>query len=207
MSISQKRRGLSDFCAEKKCNLRSCLVVHIFSMGSTLSVTYDLMLALRSQTCEYLPEIIYRHMPWSTWNGSFRIYVIIYYTYIYIYSYGNAWMLLTLLETRGWSGHIFAASASPTNRTSTKKLANPLPLFMAVSMTPNMWHSSRYCKRQLWLIQFGAFSLNQLVSNDPRTQHAQNSASDNNPTKSCTELLTVSTIDWQLCCTRYISYY
>ena len=47
-------------------------------------------------------------MPWSTWKrlvqkkkGSF------------FYFYSNAYLLLTSLKVRDWSGHIFGASASP----------------------------------------------------------------------------------------------
>ena len=42
-----------------------------------------------------------------------------------------------------WSGgHVFATSASPRSRTKNWP-CHPLPLFMAVRMIPNVWHSSR----------------------------------------------------------------
>ena len=57
-------------------------------------------------------------MPWSTWKrlvqkkkGSF------------FYFYSNAYLLLTSLKVRDWSGHIFGASASP--RASNKNMAMP----------------------------------------------------------------------------------
>ena len=43
-SVSQKRRGLSDFCVENMYNLRSCLVL-VSSTRSTVHVTYDVILA------------------------------------------------------------------------------------------------------------------------------------------------------------------
>ena len=49
----------------------------------------------------------------------------------------NAYLLLPSLKVCDWSGHIFGASASPTSFTKNW-LCYPLPLFMAVSMIPNM---------------------------------------------------------------------
>ena len=47
-------------------------------------------------------------------------------------------------------GNIFGTNANP--RSITKKwLFHPLPLFMAVSMIPNMWHPSCYYMRHSWL--------------------------------------------------------
>ena len=78
----------------------------------------------------------------------------------------NAWLLLTSSKACDWSGHILGASASPINRSFlTKKTGcHPLALFMAVSMIPNMWHSSCYCMRHSWLTKFGVIYLNQLVN-------------------------------------------
>ena len=74
--------------------------------------------------------------------------------------YGNAWLWLTIVEARGWSGHTFAPSASL--RALTKILAMS-PSF-AVHGRPHdtntgMWHSSRCCQRHSWLTQFGALFL------------------------------------------------
>ena len=69
---------------------------------------------------------------------------------------------MTSLKACDWSAHIFGASASP--RSLTKKTdCRPLTLFMAVSMIPNRWHSSCYCKRHSCLTKFGVLRLNQLV--------------------------------------------
>ena len=43
------------------CNLRSGLILLIFSMVSTLGVKYDLLLALRRQIFKYLGERFDRH--------------------------------------------------------------------------------------------------------------------------------------------------
>ena len=64
----------------------------------------------------------------------------------------------------------FAATASPGSWTK-KTGCHPLLLFMAVSMIPNVWHSSSYCMPHSWLTQFGAFSLNQpVLSASPTTE-------------------------------------
>ena len=84
-----------------------------FSIGSTLGVKYDLILALRSQIFEYLREtffrqaLVYLQSARSDKNKCF--------------SYGNAWPVLTFLKACGRWGHVFDTSASPTPR--TRKLA------------------------------------------------------------------------------------
>ena len=37
-------------------------------------------------------------------------------------------------------------------------LYHPLPLLMAVSMVPNIWHSSCFCMRHSWLTTFGGYA-------------------------------------------------
>ena len=98
------------------------------------------------------------NMPWSTWKRMVQKKKWV----IFFLSTVNSYLLLISLKVCDWSGHIFGASTSP--RSFTKKmLCHPLPLFMAVSMIPNMWHSSCYCMRHSWLTQFGVLCLNQLV--------------------------------------------
>ena len=74
----------------------------------------------------------------------------------------NAWLLSTSLKAGDWWGHIFSAKQS----TRLEYVCHPLPpMFMAVSMIPNMWHSSScYCMRHYsWLTKFGVLCLNQIV--------------------------------------------
>ena len=68
------------------------------------------------------------------------------------------YLFLTSLKVCDWSGHIFGASASPKSLTK-KRLCHPLPLIMAVSMIPNMWHSSCERMRHSWLTKFWGFML------------------------------------------------
>ena len=72
-------------------------------------------MGLRSQIFDFLRETFCRHaleylQPARSEKKSKEIF----------YSWEIVW-LLTILKARGWSGHIFAASVSPS--TSTKKLA------------------------------------------------------------------------------------
>ena len=78
-----------------------------------------------------------------------------------LFSYGNAWALLTFSKACARWGHVFATDASP--RSWTKNWLHNLPMFMAVSMILNMWHSSSYCMQHPWRTLCGAISLNQLV--------------------------------------------
>ena len=54
----------------------------------------------------------------------------------------NAYPFLTSSKACDWLGYYFGASTSPRPFTIKSWLWHPLPLFMAVSMIPNMWHSS-----------------------------------------------------------------
>ena len=65
-------------------------------------------------------------------------------------SCGNACLLMTSLRLV-IGRHTFSALAS-------------LPLFTAVSMIPNMWHSRCHCVRHSCVTILGVISLNQLVS-------------------------------------------
>ena len=79
-------------------------------------------------------------------------------------SFWNAWLLLTSLKACDCSGHIVGGSASPTSLTKKLAICHPLPLFMAVSMIPNMWPSSCDCMRHSWsATKFEVIRLNQLV--------------------------------------------
>ena len=75
-SISQKRRGFLDFHAENRCNLSSAFVIALlllsFSMGPTLGVKYDLILALRSQIFEYFGRNVLQTCLGVPRTGSFR---------------------------------------------------------------------------------------------------------------------------------------
>ena len=75
-------------------------------MASTIRVKYDLILALCSQIFEYV-RVFFTGMPWSTLNRLVKKNKI--------KKEKNLWKHLTVidLKARGWSGRIFAASASP----------------------------------------------------------------------------------------------
>ena len=99
-------------------------------------------------------------MPWSTWKRLVQKMI----GHLFFLPAVDAWLLLTFSKACDCSGHIFGARASP--RSWTKNwLCPPLPLFVAVSMIPNMLHSSGYCMRYSWLTEFGVLLLNQLVAN------------------------------------------
>ena len=118
-----------------------------FSVGSAFGVKYGSTLALRSQIFKYLHEsFVQKKMGRKVAS-----------------SYGSTWPSLTFLKACGWCGHIFGASASPRSITNNG-LCHSLSLLMAVSMILNMWHSSSYCMRHSLRTKFGAFSLNQPVS-------------------------------------------
>ena len=75
------------------------------------------------------------NMPWSTWERLIQKNKwVIFFFFIPV----NANLLLTSLKVCDWSGHTFDASASPRSLTKKNWLCHPLPLFMAVSMIPNM---------------------------------------------------------------------
>ena len=125
------------------------------------------MLVLRSQFFDFLRETIYKHAlehleaagPEKKWAVFFLPTV-------------NAYQYLTFLKVCDWSGHIFGASTSP--RPFTKKwLCHPLPLFVAVSMIPNMWHSSWQCMRHSWLTNPGFSCLDQLVCNNEARERSE----------------------------------
>ena len=129
-------------------------------MESTLGVEYDLMLALRSQICEYLSETFYRHALEYLQSARSKK------KKENIFTYGNAWLLLTFLRICGRWEHVFATSASPS--TWQKKLAmSPSSVVHAVSTILNMWHSSSYGMRHSWRSQFGRISMDQLVCMEP----------------------------------------
>ena len=63
-----------------------------------------------------------------------------------------------------WLVGTFSALAPVLGSQQKDWLCHSVPPFMAVSMIPNVWHSScYYCMRHSWLTKFGAISLNQLV--------------------------------------------
>ena len=64
-SISKKRRGHLEFCAENMFAQLPCS--YLVSAGSTLGAKHDLILALSSQMFEYLRDF-FTDMPWSTRN-------------------------------------------------------------------------------------------------------------------------------------------
>ena len=86
-------------------------------MGSTFDVKYDLILAVLSQIFEKLPIFFLQTCLGVMDIGSFRKKHV----FFFVNPYGNAWLSLTFLDARGWSEHIFAASARL--RASTEKLA------------------------------------------------------------------------------------
>ena len=136
-TISKKRREHLGFCAENMSNLSSCLVIAWFQYG--ISFRREIWLDVgptqsdlrifawkKIQACLWVPAV-----------GSFRrkndggeM----------LFSYENDRPLLTFSEAFGRWGHVFAISASP--RCWTRKwLCHHPPLFAAVSMILNMWHS------------------------------------------------------------------
>ena len=100
-----------------------------------LGVTYDLVLVLRSQIFEYLRETISKHDLEHRErivqnNDGKNIFL------------RKRLTTSTSLESCDLSGHIFGASVSLKCPHKKNWLSHPLPLFMAASMMPNMWHSS-----------------------------------------------------------------
>ena len=74
------------------------------------------------------------------------------------------YFLRTLLKACGWTGHVFASSASPTHLFDKgRAVYPPLVLVNLVSIIANMWHSSSGCMRHSWPAKFGAFCLNERV--------------------------------------------
>ena len=67
---------------------------------SILDLKFDLVLVLRSQLFDFLPETLY-NMPWSTWKRLVQKWVIFFFPTV------NAHLLLTSLKVCDWSGHIF----------------------------------------------------------------------------------------------------
>ena len=120
---------------------------------------------LRSQFFEYSRETLYKHAleyleearpekkRSSKKKGTFFFLPTV-----------NAWLLLTSLKARDWSGHIFGASAGP--RSFTKKLA-----MSSSSTVHGGQHDTKqyvtfellYCVRIHGLTKFGVLRLNQLV--------------------------------------------
>ena len=112
------------------------------------ALKFDLILVLRSQLFEYLRKTLYEdtleHLEAVRSRKKNKTFFLL--------PTVNAWILLTSLKACDWSAHIFGASASP-------RLCHPFPLFMAVRMIPNMWHSRCYCIRHSWLTKFGGVTL------------------------------------------------
>ena len=113
---------------------------------------------IRSQLFEYLREPFYKHALEHLEVACPKKQLVIFFS-----SYSKCLSIIDLLKVCDWSGHIFGASASPRSLTKKNWLCHPLALFMAVSMIPNMWHSSCYWMRHSWLTKFGFLRLNQLV--------------------------------------------
>ena len=113
---------------------------------------YDLILALRSQTFENLRETFNRHAL-GTWN---RL----------VQKKKGGKNVSTETPVHHWpfwwpvaGGDTFILPLAPVIAPEQKNWpCHPLPLFMAVSMILNLWHSSSYCMPHSWLTQFGAFS-------------------------------------------------
>ena len=159
-SISQIRRGHLNFCAVKCKNLGLALLG--FSVYSILGVKFDLILVLRSRFVEYLRETLYKHAlehleaARSEKQRFFFLPTV------------NSWLLLA--SWRPVTGRDTFSALAPVLGPSQKNgLCHPLPLFMAVSMIPNMWHSSCYCMRQSWLTKIGVICLIPSV-NTPEAQ-------------------------------------
>ena len=97
-----------------------------------LGVKFDLILILCSQFFEFLRETLYKdalkHLEAAgpEKNRSFLFLLTV-----------NAYQYLTSLTVCDLSRHILGASASPKSLTFFFG-CHPLPLFMAVSMIPNM---------------------------------------------------------------------
>ena len=103
-------------------------------------------------------------MPWSTWKrvvqkkkGYFFFVTFSFVATVNAYQY----LLSTSLKVFGRD--TFSALAPVLGPEQKNWLCHPLPLFMAVSMIPNMWHSSCKFMRHSWLTKFGVLCLNQLV--------------------------------------------
>ena len=146
----------------------------IFSMGSTLGVKHDLILALRIQILEYLLET-FTGMPWSTYNRLVQKKKMKKRSFFSTETAGHYWPLLTLLEACGRRGHVCATCATPRPCTQKKGFVFhllPLLLFMAVSMILKMWRSNSHCTRRSWRTEFGTISLNQLVDHANYTRTA-----------------------------------
>ena len=97
-----------------------------------MGVKFDLISVLRSQFFDFLRETLYKlaleHLEavGPEQNGSFVLLLTL-----------NAYQYLTSLTVCDLSRHILGASASPKSLTFFFG-CHPLPLFMAVSMIPNM---------------------------------------------------------------------
>ena len=126
-----------------------------------------LLLVLRSQFLEYLPETWYNCLgaPESgslrkEWENMYQVFGL-----------RKRLTIIASFKACDWSGRIFGASASP--RSSTQNwLWHPLSLFIAVSTIqlftaiskmPNVRHFSCYCMRHSRLTRIGLILLNQIV--------------------------------------------
>ena len=162
-SISKKRRGRLDFCAENTCNLGTCsyvpgsnYLVAVWNKLWALNVTWCWLYAVRSSNI--CVKRFHRHaLEWLQSAHSEKMWKKL------LFSSGNAWQLLNALKGCGRWGHVFATilyySASLGPWTKTTGCVTLFHCLWAVSMIlNNMWRLSRYCMRHSW-----AISLNQLV--------------------------------------------
>ena len=141
---SQKRRGLLYVCAVK-CKITAWhrnFLVWAVTRYSILGVKFDLILwVLRSQFFDFLRQTLCRHAL-GTWKRLVQKKKGHFFS-----SYSsrlNAHQLTSMTSSKvcDWSGHTFSVLAPVLDPSQKKWLCHPLPPSMAVSMIPNMWHSS-----------------------------------------------------------------
>ena len=119
-------------------------------MGSTFNVKYDLVLALRSQILECLRECFYTHALGEPWTPARSEKNKRDFFCWFFKPFGNASLLIDLFTRPLVDRDIFWPLYCAHSRASQLQNwsdVNPIPLLMAVSVIPNMWHSSTCCKR------------------------------------------------------------
>ena len=107
-----------------------------------MGVRYDLKLALRIQIFEYLLETFYRHAlehlqsARSAGGKNEKI------EFIFFCPAETPGHYVLTFRRPVVGGDTFSPLAAVLGPEQKQWLCHPLPLFMAVSMIPNMWHSS-----------------------------------------------------------------
>ena len=133
-----------------------------FSAYSILGVKCDLMLVRRSQFFKYFARNFVQTCLGAPGSGSLRKKK----TLLFFSSYGKRLTVVDLFEGLWLVGSretFSAKGGSPKSLTKELAVSASSTVFMAVSMIPNVWHSSCCCMRHSWLTKFGVIRLTHLV--------------------------------------------